>query len=355
MQRLSSFRKIHHPQHFLTLILRSLSNAMPIFIVLTLFTSLTMTSLAMANTVNQFYQQLSSAELQLAESVVQKSIELEPNNYKLQQDLAYIQYYSGNLDAALASFQSLATIVELQGNAQVFYGLALVQHELELSPESLKSIISAYTLLPENYEIVKLYADISHKLNLHQTTLEEHDKQENIKVAIPETPDHDGTFNFKNALSDYKNNNIAAARTQLEALLAENPDDIDAMVLLAFIFYREGNSIEAEKLFSELANRENFDENSDVLYGLALSQRNLGKTVDAFENVLRAIVAETSREDLKALYRSLAVVLTTEAEADKIAASADTVTESTESNNEAISLSDIIADVTKSENFDSNQ
>jgi len=341
MQPLEYFQKFDHSSFFLKKFLNVLAIAL-----------LMQSCIALANNVNNFYAQLSVEELHLAESVLQKSIDSEPENLKLQQDLAYIQYYLGDFDTALTSFQSLESKEELQENTSLFYGLALVHHELEQAPASLKNIVKAYNLDPENYEIVKLYADISHHMNLHKSPIEEHNKSENVSVAIPET-EEDGQFNFKSALNDYKNNNIAAAKKQLETLLADNPDDIDAMVLLAFIFYREGNSLEAERIFSELASRENFDENSDVLYGLALSQRNLGKNVEAFENILRAIVAETTREDLKALYRSLAVVLSTESDTNTQTDVPKTV--ASEEDTSSLTLSDVIADVTESEDFDSNQ
>lgn len=305
----------------------------------------------LANGNNHFYSELSADELALAQTVLLESITKEPNNLKLQNDLAFIQYHLGDFDEALNTFQTLTHKEELQDSPNLYYGLALVLHELELAPASLQNIIKAYTLAPEDYEIVKLYADISHSMNLHQQTLETYEKTESVQVTLPETSEQTGTYNFKSALDDYKNNNILAAKQQLESLLADNPDHIDAMVLLAFISYREGNSIEAEKLFSELASRENFNENSDVLYGLALSQRNLGKNVEAFENILRAIVAETTREDLKALYRSLALQLSTESPVQATTPEAITTSENTS----PISLSDVIADVTETEDFNNNQ
>ena len=322
------------------------------------FVVLLSTSICFADGFSQFYSQLEPQELILAESVLQKSIEMQPTNYKLQSDLAFIQHYLGNTEDALAIFQKLSTLEEVQNKADVFYGLALVQHELQQAPESLMNIVKAYKLSPENYEIVKLYADISHTMNLHQTTLDDYTKTENVNVDLPEvTTENDQrlAYTFKNALNSYKENNLEAARKQLEALLGDNPDDIDAMVLLAFIMYREGASIEAERIFKELASREGFDENSDVLYGLALAQRNLGKEVEAFENILRAIVAETTREDLLALYRSLALQLSTAQEPQESNDSNTTPPESTSENTPSLTLTDIIADVTELENFDSSQ
>ena len=322
------------------------------------FVLLLSTPICFADDFKQFYSQLEPQELILAESVLQKSIETQATNYKLQSDLAFIQHYLGNTEDALAIFQRLSTLEEVENKTDVFYGLALVQHELKQAPESLMNIIKAYDLAPESYEIVKLYADISHAMNLHQTTLDDYHKTESVNVDLPEVTNENNerlAFTFKNALNSYKENNLEAARKQLESLLGDNPDDIDAMVLLAFIMYREGASIEAERIFKELANREGFDENSDVLYGLALAQRNLGKEVEAFENILRAIVAETTREDLLALYRSLALQLSTAQEPQQDTDSSATTPEITSEDTPALTLTDIIADVTESENFDASQ
>ena len=323
---------------------------------------LLLTPISFADDFNQFYAQLEPQELILAESVLQKSIDTQPTNYNLQSDLAFIQYYLGKPEDALTLFQELSKLDAIENKTGIFYGLALVHHELHHAPESLLNIIKAYDLAPESYAVVKLYADISHAMNLHQATIDNYTKTETVNVALPEvTSENDQiiAYTFKNALNAYKENNLEAARKQLETLLEDNPDDIDAMVLLAFIMYREGDSVEAERIFSELASRNEFDENSDVLYGLALSQRNLGKNVEAFENILRAIVAETTREDLLALYRSLALQLSIAQENPQDSEPASTtpeiMPETPIESASGLTLKDVIADVTKSENLDINQ
>lgn len=324
-------------------------------------------SYGFATSFNNYYKQLDIEELNLAKSVLNQRVTEEPDNIKSQLDLGFIHYYLGNFEEALSVFLNLSKQdgIEAEGtetNAKLYFGLALVQHELKQAPVSLKNIVTAYTLAPEAYEVVKLYADISHAMNLHQHALEEQEKRENVNVDLPEVTtknDEVITYTFKSALDEYKNSNLTAAREQLEILLKDNPDATDALVLLAFIMYREGDLIEAQKIFTELANRETFNENSDVLYGLALTQRNLGNEVEAFESVLRAIIAETTREDLLALYRSLAIKLSIVAVGQNPEEEPATVTQEeptvTEEESSDLTLGDVIADITELEDLSAGQ
>ncbi len=332
----------HYHKHYVTHIFCLLLKAAAVFSLINL-------SIAFAN---NFYEQLEYEDLKLAESVISNKIEKEPDNSNARLDLGFIQYYLGKSEDAQSTFLELTNINTLKDSTNLYYGLALTQYDLDQEQESLRNIVKAYTLAPENYKILKLYADISHTMNLHKPILGELDDSSPNEDKV--TKDESTEITFQNALQAYKDNNIALAREQLEELLADNPNDTDTLVLLAFIMYREGNSEEAEGIFSELVKLDNFKDNSDVLYGLALAQRNRGKEHKALESVLRAIISESSREDLVALYRSLSIQLSVVpiVVTDEV----DLVTTKIEDTPPIkLTLNDVIADITSHEDFNSGQ
>ncbi len=101
----------------------------------------------------------------------------------------------------------------------------------------------------------------------------------------------------------YRADELEQAERILRALLAQDPSDHDAKLLLGFVRYRQGDDRGAYRLFHDLLPQ--LPEVADLFYGLALSSRGLGRPAEAARYARWARRLEPEREDLSQFLRSL--------------------------------------------------
>lgn len=236
-------------------------------------------------------------DIELARLQLQHIVETDPNNTEAITMLAYIVYRDGNSEQAAAMFQSLVNQADFNENSDVLYGLALAQRNVGNLNEALASAQRAQVAAPDREDVQNLVNSLS-------ATVQAEREKALITAANSQNQQPSLSFSFEDALEAYKANDIETAQARFEALVAANPDDTDSAILLAYIIYRT-DSHKAVEMFTALTERADFDENSDVLYGLALSHRNSGDLEAAFTSIERAYVAAPEREDVADLYTKL--------------------------------------------------
>ena len=254
-----------------------------------------------AYTFEEAMEVYNSGDIELARLQFQEIIKAQPQNNEAITMLAYIIYRDGNSEQAEAMFQSIVNQADFDENSDVLYGLALSQRNSGKLSDALASIQRAQVAAPDREDV----RDLSNSLSA--IVLAEREKAL-LTAASTQNQQSKLSFTFEDALEAYKANDIETAKVRFEALIAANPDDTDSAVLLAYIVYRT-DSDEAVRMFTALTEREDFTENSDVLYGLALSHRNSGNLESAFASIERAYIAAPEREDVADLYTKLAGAL----------------------------------------------
>ena len=237
-------------------------------------------------------------DIELARLRLQQLIAAEPNHKEAITMLAYIIYRDGNSEQAEAMFQSLINQADFDENSDILYGLALAQRNNGKLNDALANTQRAHVSAPDREDVQKLQQAIT-------TAIQTEREKALINAAQNNNETVKLSFSFEDALEAYKANDIETAQAQLETLVAANPDDTDSAILLAYIVYRS-DSHRAVEMFTAISEREDFNENSDVLYGLALSHRNSGNLEAAFTHIERAYVAAPEREDVADLYTKLA-------------------------------------------------
>ena len=277
-------------------------------------------------------------DIETARMQLQSIVSNEPNNKEAITMLAYIIYRDGNSEQAEAMFQSLVSQADFDENSDILYGLALAQRNNGKVTDALATIQRAQVAAPNREDVSNLLAKLSDAVQAERTrALQEAAASQNQKPKLD--------FSFEDALEAYKANDIETAQARFEALVANNPDDTDSAILLAYIIYRS-DSDRAVQMFTAITEKADFNENSDVLYGLALSHRNSGNLELAFTSIERAYIAAPEREDVADLYTNLAAALEeaqASAQQEQTQETASAETTETEANAETTETIDLAA------------
>ncbi len=143
----------------------------------------------------------------------------------------------GNLEEANEMFKSLLEINETSDIA--CFGLAETFFQAEMYPESKQMIEWAVKYNPEKEEYINKLVQINSKLNLPEDDFSLKDDNSELKI-------------LKEAENAIENEDLETAKTLLNSLVEENPQNLDALNNLAVVNIMENKIEDAIKLINRI-------------------------------------------------------------------------------------------------------
>lgn len=254
---------------------------------------------------------MDEGEMERAEQALLRAESLAPNNRNVQLQLAYLNFWEGNLKEARDR------VVEILYQDPRNIGALILAGRIELlegdSVEATAYFEKAFRHDPNREEVKRALAQVKERdIYLNLRTLKEKAKKEekegDLSGAIEKYERLVKEFpnNYKNHFElgrlYTQNGEYDKARETFEETLKISPDNSDVKLQLANIEYRERNYDIAEKMVAKLL--EENPESVDALFLMGQILTRKKEDAQAAEYLMKALKIDPDRSDVKlALYR----------------------------------------------------
>lgn len=207
-----------------------------------------------------------------------------------------------------AALDMLGTWTESKGtDPEILFLTGLAHYRLGNEEQTIDVLTEASSAVPESDVFLPVRRNI---LNLLARSLTEQGRVSEAQVynkILAENTDSETRETAESAIEAIKRGDLDSARTMLEELVRENPDNDQVALMLGALNLQEGRTDEALAMLNENVDAETTP--TAFLRAATIAQVDSGKREEALQTLSRAIEARSNDPELLAMHGLLALSL----------------------------------------------